>query len=249
MNLYQVYPSSGLLEIDDPKAATTLAQWFAPQSDTLIRWALVATPRGIMRDSEGKSIGLSNPVDRKIFRTLREQSDAVITGARTVRADAVAIPTTAPLVIISRHGDLAAHRITTNSYRPGGVLILTGPHPEHDPTQFFDSGVARHRELSDASMINPQDIVDTLRSEGLHSLFLEGGMELVRPFLDAQMVDECVLTMTRSPLVESHPPLPWWEEHWGQWSASAVFTDDERYLYTRYHRPGALEAVSPPSAR
>lgn len=249
MNLYQVYPSSGLLDIDDVDAATTLAQWFAPQSDTLIRWALVATPSGSMRDSEGKSVGLSNPVDRTIFRTVREQSDAVITGARTVRAEAVAIPTAAPLVIISRHGDLATHRITQASYRPAGILVLTGPHPEHDPTTFFDSGVARHKEMSDASAIHPKEIVEILHSEGFHSLFLEGGMDVVRPFLDAQLVDECVLTMTRSPLVESHPPLPWWEEHWGQWSASAVFTDDARYLYTRYHRPVGIEAVSPPSAR
>lgn len=249
MNLYQVYPTSQLLDADSPEDDEKLSQWFAPQSSGLIRWALVATPRGEMRDAEGQSLGLSHPVDRKIFRTLREHSDAVITGANTVRAERVGIPSAACLVIVSRHGDLSTHQIIASTYRPGGILVLTGPQPTQDPTGFFDTDVARHIELSDASVIDPMDIVRVVRSEGFHSLLLEGGMELVRPFLDAQLVDECVLTMTRSPLVESHPPLPWWEQHWGQWSASAVFTDDARYLYTRYHAPHSAEGVSPPSAR
>lgn len=249
MNLYRVYPTSALLDTEAPDAPNTLANWFAPHHTELIRWALVSSPRGLMQDQEGQSLGLSHPLDRKIFRTLREQADAVITGAHTVRAEPVALPATARLVIVSRHGDLATHRILASSFRPDGILVLTGPHPTHDPTQFFDPGVAQHRELADASAISAPDIVRVLRSEGFHSLLLEGGLELVRPFLDAQLVDECVLTMTRSPLVESHPPLPWWEKHWGQWSASAVFTDDARYLYTRYHPPHSAEAVSHPSAR
>jgi riboflavin biosynthesis pyrimidine reductase len=237
VNLYQVYPTSRVLDAERPEADGTLSEWFAPQGATVIRWAVIATPGGEMRDGEGHSLGLSNPVDRKIFRTLRGHADAVITGANTVRAEPVAIPPTACLVIVSRHGDLSTHRITAGSYRPGGVIILTGPQPTHEPTRFFDSGVARHVELPHASVIDAKAIVRWAHSEGFRSLLLEGGMELVRPFLDAQLVDECVLTMTRSPLVESHPPLPWWEESWGQWSASAVFTDDARYLYTRYHAP------------
>ena len=237
MNLYRVYPTPGRLDVSSDEGQAELRDWFAPEESMIVRWAIVSTPRGDIHDQQGTSSGLSNPVDRAVLRALRSHADAVITAASTVRVEAVPVPDSALLVILSRHGELDGHRVSPHSLRPGGVMIITGQDVTSNPEEHFPPGVATHRALDNNDQLNPVAIIDYLRGEGMSSLLLEAGSHLASAFLDQQLVDECILSLTGSPRSESHPPLPWWSEHWGQWSASAVFTDDARYLYTRYHRP------------
>lgn len=241
MNLYRVYPTPGQVDVTADSGLAELREWFQPLDHPAVRWAVVATPRGEIHDSEGTSSGLSNPVDRAVLRALRSHSDAVITAASTVRAEAVPIPDSALLVILSRTGELEGHRISPSSYRPGGILIITGPDATGHPENYFPPGVASHQVLGDDNRLEPTLVLQHLRSLGLLSLLLEAGSHLASVFLDQGLIDECILTLTGSPRSESHPPLPWWSEKWGEWSGSAVFTDDKRYLYTRYHRPGTLD--------
>ncbi len=236
MNLYRVYPEPGQVDATAPESAPTLDSWFAPPSPRTVRWALVATPQGDTRDLEGGSAGLSNPVDRAILRQLRAQADAVVVSAATLRAEVVPIPDAATLVVLSRYGDLSQHRVSPASFRPGGIVIVTGAEPHGDPRQHFPPGVSSHLVVGSPDGIEAGALLAELRTRGLESILLETGTDATAAFLDASLVDELVLTLTASPRSEGHPPLGWWREQWGQWSASAVFTDDERYLYTRYHR-------------
>lgn len=236
MNLYRVYPDTSQATIEPGTTNQQLIDWFAPQPGSLLRWALVSTPAGVVTDGDGHSAGLSNPIDRTVLRALRHHADAVITGANTVRAEPVPIPAHAPLVIVSYSGDLAGHQITEASLRPHSVIIATA-HPETQPERHFPEGVADSVGLPTEDTISSAHILGDLRARGYRSLLLEGGVTLGRAFLDGGAIDELTLTLTKAPRVDGHPPLPWWEERWGQWEASAVFTDDARYLYTRYHKP------------
>jgi len=236
MNLYRVYPETSQVTIEPDGENQELTAWFAPQPGSLLRWALVSTPAGVVTDDQGHSAGLSNPIDRAVLRVLRHHADAVITGANTVRAEPVPVPAHAPLIIVTRSGDLSGHQITAASLRSDSVIIATA-HPESQPEQHFPDGVATSIGLAREDMIAPGDILEELGSRGYRSLLLEGGLTLGRAFLETGAIDELTLTLTTAPRVDSHPPLPWWDERWGQWEASAVFTDDARYLYTRYHRP------------
>ena len=241
MNLYRVYPEPGQVDTGAADAADTLAEWFAPDRDDVLRWALVATPRGDVHDSQGTSTGLSNSVDRAILRTLRSQAHAVVTAASTLRVEAVPVPDLAPLVVLSRRGELADHKVPQASLRPQSVIVLTGDAGENDPTEFFPPGVASHIRLPQSDRLDPGAVLSVLRDRKMRSILLEAGQQLGSLFVEAGLVDECVLSLTSSPRSESHPPLPWWQAQWGSWSASAVFTDDQRYLYTRYHPPRGLE--------
>lgn len=236
MNLYRVYPDTSQATIEPGSANQQLIDWFAPKPGALLRWALVSTPAGVVTDGQGRSAGLSNPVDRMVLRALRHHADAVITGANSVRAEPIPVPAHAPLVIVSHSGDLAGHQITEASLRPDSVIIATA-HPENRPEQHFPEGVAHSVGMPNEDTISSAHILEELGARGYRSLLLEGGMTLGRAFLDHGTIDELTLTLTQAPRVDSHPPLPWWQERWGHWEASAVFTDDSRYLYTRYHKP------------
>lgn len=135
MNLYRVIPDTEMLSLDDPEATELLRTWFRPHPGWT--WALVSTPSGETIDAEGSSRALSNPVDRAVLTSMRDQSEAVILGGATVRAERVPIPRSGPLVVVSRTGDVSGHRIPEQSFRPAGVWVITPKSATLDPTSFF----------------------------------------------------------------------------------------------------------------
>ena len=234
MNLYRVIPDTEMLSLDDPEAAELLRTWFRPHPGWT--WALVSTPSGDTIDAEGASRALSNPVDRAVLTSMRDQSEAVILGGATVRAERVPIPRSGPLVVVSRTGDVSGHRIPEQSFRPAGVWVITPETAALDPTSFFPPGIARHIRLPGTEHVSPRDVERALQSEGITQVLVEAGRDFGDQCMDENLVDSLNLTLTKSPRTDSHPPLPWWREQWGQWTCGEVFTDDQRYLYLRYRR-------------
>jgi riboflavin biosynthesis pyrimidine reductase len=166
--------------------------------------------------------------------TQRDQADAVVCGAQTVRSESVPIPHHAPLVVISSTGNLRDHRVTESSYRPGGVIVLTGSAATYNPSEFFPDNVVEHHVLSSGPTIAPHDVVSTLAQRSYHHLLVEGGKTLASAFARAGLLDEVCLSLTGPPLSENHPPLPWWDASWSEWTAQHVLTDDLKTLYFRY---------------
>jgi len=234
VNLYRVVPDTAMLSLADNHSQEELRNWFRP--DPGWTWALVSTPSGETIDSEGSSRALSNPVDRAILTSLRDQSQAVILGGSTLRAERVPVPRSGPLVVVSRTGNMAGHSVPQESFRADSIWIVTPEEVSADPTEHFPPGVARHLPLPGTTKVSPVVICNALEAEGITQVLVEAGREFGGQCLDRKLVDSVNLTLTRSPLTDAHPPLPWWQEHWGQWTAGEVFTDDARYLYLRYRR-------------
>ena len=234
MNLYRVVPDTAMLSLTDDAAQDTLRQWFRPTPGWT--WVLISTPSGETVDSEGSSRGLSNPVDRAILTALRDQSEAVVLGGSTLRAERVPLPRSGPLVVVSRSGDMRGHAVPEESYRPGGIWIVTPEGISADPTSHFPTGVARHLPVPGSDSVSPLALHGALQHEGITQVLVEAGRDFGSQCLEENLIDSVNLTLTRSPKTDAHPPLPWWEEHWGEWTAGEVFTDDERYLYLRYRR-------------
>lgn len=234
MNLYRVVPDTAMISLADDLGHDTLRNWFRP--DPGWTWALVATPAGETVDHDGSSRALSNPVDRAVLTSLRDQSEAVVLGAATLRAERVPIPRSGPLVVVSRSGNLRGQSVPEESFRPGGIWIMTPEETSEDPTTEFPSGVARHIPLPGSGDLSAHDVQQALRHEGINQVLVEAGRDFGSQCLEQRLIDSVNLTLTRSPKTDAHPPLPWWQEHWGQWTAGEVFTDDQRYLYLRYRR-------------
>jgi 5-amino-6-(5-phosphoribosylamino)uracil reductase len=227
-----------MLPLDDAHTRTTLEQWYRPEGERSVRLSLISSPSGRLVGPDGTSTSLSNPVDRAILLTQRRLADAVVCGAHTVRSEAVPIPAHAPLVILSSRGDLRDHKVTKGSFRGGGVLILTGPNPESDPRSYFPDDVATHIAVGQGDTMEVENILGVLSALSYHHLLVEGGRRVAEAFAHAGALDEVCMSLTGPPLSENHPPLPWWQASWGEWSAQHVLTDDLKSLYFRYNRIG-----------
>lgn len=225
-----------MLTLADDTTGDTLRDWYEPRGETSCRLSLISTPNGELTGADGTSQTLSNPVDRAILVAQRRSAHAVITGANTVRKEPVPIPRHAPLVILSQSGNLAGHRVTESSFRADSVIVITVGTPEADPARFFPHGVARTIPLGLATGVPATDVVATLRHEGYSHLLVEGGMQVAVAFARQHQLDEVCLSLTGAPRAESHPPLPWWDSAWGEWSAYHVLSDDRKTLYLRYRR-------------
>lgn len=237
MNLYRVFPEPREMHVlDDDRTVNTIDRWYAPQSNASVRLSMISSPSGRLVGQDGTSASLSNPVDRAILRSLRGHAHAVITGATTARTEPVPVPTHAPLVIVTRSGNLEGHQVIESSMRPAGVLVVSASTPSHSPVDFFPEGVAEHAIWSEESELHPQDIVRGLATRGAAHLLVEGGRTIAELFASEGALNEVCLSLTGPPLSENHPPLAWWAAGWGEWSASHVLTDDLRTLYMRYHR-------------
>lgn len=222
--------------LSDESTTGTIDQWYAPTSTSSVRLSMISSPSGRLAGQDGTSASLSNPVDRAILRSLRGHSHAVITGAETARTEPVPVPSHAPLVILTKSGNLEGHRVIESTLRPEGVLVVSGSTPSHSPVDFFPEGVAQHVMWSEESELHPQDIIQGLASQGADHLLVEGGLTIAELFASAGALNEVCLSLTGPPLSENHPPLAWWADQWGEWSASHVLTDDLKTLYMRYHR-------------
>ncbi|MFZ9105055.1 MAG: dihydrofolate reductase family protein [Pontimonas sp.] len=237
MNLYRVFPEPReMLPLDDVETPTTLEQWYRPEGERSVRLSLISSPSGRLVGADGTSTSLSNPVDRAILLTQRRLADAVVCGAQTMRSELVPIPSHAPLVVLSSSGDLRDHKVTEASFRAGGVMILTGPSPQSDPRSFFPEGVASHSEVGHSEKMSAEDILGVLSDLSYHHILVEGGRSVAEAFAHTGVLDEVCMTLTGPPLSENHPPLPWWQAQWGEWSAQHVLTDDLKSLYFRYLR-------------
>lgn len=220
--------------------------------------------------SDGSAISGADPGDRFIMGLLRASADAVLVGADTVRdaaPDGLWTPASiypegaalfadyrlnalrrsrSPLtVIVTRTGQLDLQREAFQ--RPDlPVLVVTtaAGHKKLDASGVASLGAVEVRRLDtgDSEYINPQAIVELLRTEyGVRQLLHEGGPTLFGEFLAAGLVDELFLTLApqiagRSPQ-SRRPTLALGTEfspETAPWFALVSTKQHADYLYLRY---------------
>jgi riboflavin biosynthesis pyrimidine reductase len=194
----RLHPAEGdpiLLESADSR--DRLAELYRLPGDDVLRINLVASVSGSAAGADDTSETLTNRADRKILGVIRRDSDVVLVGAASVRAEGYQLPRTAPLAIVTSSGDLGGHRLAVDPDRFVPLVLCPA-----------SAAVTARAALPDAEIVvvpdvdgrmSAADIVSTLRSRGLRRIVCEGGPSLAAQMLESGLVDE--ICLSTSPLV------------------------------------------------
>ena len=159
-----------------------------------LRVNMVSTLDGAAQGEDGKSGGINNPADKRVFDALRRVADCVVVGAGTLRTEGYR-PTTVPLVVVSRSARVPP---MLRGAEPGRVLMAT---TEGAPA------LAEARALLGAAnvMVLGTYSVDltilkaALYDRGFTELLSEGGPQLLHHLLAEGVADElCVTVVPRA---------------------------------------------------
>jgi riboflavin biosynthesis pyrimidine reductase len=243
--------------------AVDLASAYAfPEGDVLWMRAVFVSSVDGAATLDGRSGGLGNRTDRRIFALCRALADVVLVGAGTVRAEGygpvrVATewrslregrPPTPPIAVVSRQLDLDL----------SWPLFIAAP--EHARTIVVTTASAPSDRLRAAStvadvivargtLVDPATAVAALAERGYRRLSCEGGPQLLAHFVAAGHLNELCLTL--SPVVVCGDAVRITNGPGLTVPASmrlAHVLTDESYLFLRYVRehPGlAAPALAP----
>jgi riboflavin biosynthesis pyrimidine reductase len=158
---------------------------------------------------DGRSHGLSSPVDKQVFAILRGQADAVMVGAGTVRAErygparsdaagaarraAAGLAAHPTLVVVSAALDLdpGGRPFTEAPVRPVVLTHAAAPPRRREAL----AAVADVLECG-AEEVDLTAGLAALRARGLDQILCEGGPRLFDGLLAADLVDELCLTVS-----------------------------------------------------
>lgn len=213
MILTPVHPVAGApLEVGAPGTREALCVLYRRDSGACgVRVNVIASVDGSVQGVDGTSETLSSRADRAILGAIRAESDAVLIGASTLRQEGYLVPRTARLAVLTRTGDLAGAEAGDGT-DPGRILVL-GPESARD--RAAETLPAPHEFLALPAdvegSVSPADVLDALRSRGIHEVVCEGGASVIAAFAQAGLVGEfCVSTSPQwlgggTPLLGSAP--------------------------------------------
>jgi riboflavin-specific deaminase-like protein len=182
--------------------AAALADLYAAPARRWLRTNFVATLDGAATGADGRSGTINTEADHVVFDLLRRQSDVVVVGAGTVRAERYPSlraedPSAPTLVVVSHSGQLP---VSVAQGPVGSVLLVTR------------SGADRHALDVSRDLIGEEFVItvgkdqvdlramrNTLEDKGFRQILCEGGPQLFGSLLAAGVVDE--LDLTWSPMV------------------------------------------------
>jgi riboflavin biosynthesis pyrimidine reductase len=160
---------------------------------------MVSTVDGAATGPDGKSGGINNAADKRVFDTLRRLCDCVVVGAGTARAEGYS-DLSKPLVLVSRSGEVPPR---LRDAAPGRVLMATCEAADHlDESRMLlgDDQVlvlGQHR-------VALGELKGRLAARGLANLLCEGGPQLLRSLVAEGVIDELDLTVVPRLLAGEH---------------------------------------------
>ncbi|MGO9854671.1 MAG: pyrimidine reductase family protein [Acidimicrobiales bacterium] len=173
-----------------------------------VRCNMISTLDGAIT-VDGRSGLLGGPADRRVFQALRSQTDVILVGAGTVRAEAYGpvrlddedrkrreaegrspVP---PIAVVTRSGNLdwSSPFFTEAEERP---IVFTAS--DSDP-----GARRRGEEVADVvvagdTSVEPSRVLDHFHDAGYRSVLLEGGPGLNAEVVHAGLLDELCLTLS-----------------------------------------------------
>ena len=195
MILTRIYPPGDApVDLEAEDSQDTLHELYRPPRAEWVRLNLIGSVSGSAGGTDGTSETLSNPLDRRILKIIRDHGDVVLVGAASVRIEGYFLPRTAALAVVTSSGDMSAHRITTTGQR-GPLLILCPASASSRVRATLGDAPAQIIEVADNNgHLAPRDILAALRTAGFHSVVVEGGPSLAGQLIDAGLVDELCLS-------------------------------------------------------
>jgi riboflavin biosynthesis pyrimidine reductase len=179
---------------------------------------MVTTSGGETVGTDGTTNSLTRGSDRALLALLRDHSDAVVVGAKTIKAEPIPLPVSTPLVIMTRSGNLSGHQLRQRGNDTERLIIATTKASVDTLTL-----TAGDLELAIAQHV------------GGNSLLVEGGTEIWKFF--APIIDEVLISVAPPPRESNEGVPPWWPGGHDHWQLSALMTDDSQMLYYS-HRTG-----------
>ena len=179
-----------------------LDELYAVPSLPWLRVNFVSTVDGAATGPDGRSGGINNAADKRVFDTLRRLCDAVVVGAGTARAEGYRAGEK-PLVLVSRQGEIPPH---LREAPRGSVLMATCASADHldETTALLGEDqvlvLGHHR-------VDLAELKASLAARGLRSLLSEGGPHLMSALLSERVVDELDLTVVPRLLAGEHPRI------------------------------------------
>jgi riboflavin biosynthesis pyrimidine reductase len=179
-----------------------LDQLYAVPSRPWLRVNMVSTVDGAATGPDGKSGGINNAADKRVFETLRRLCDVVVVGAGTARAEGYR-DIGKPLVAVSRRGEVPE---LLRDAEPGSVLMATYSAAEHLREALATLGeeqvlvCGQHR-------VDLGELRRALVDRGWSSILCEGGPHLLHDLLAEGVADELDLTVVPRLLAGEHPRI------------------------------------------
>jgi riboflavin biosynthesis pyrimidine reductase len=179
-----------------------LDELYAVPSRPWLRVNFVSTVDGAATGPDGKSGGINNAADKRVFDALRRLCDVVVVGAGTARDEGYR-KIGKPLVLVSRSGQVP---VQLRDAEPGTVLMATyaaADHLEETRAVLGDDQVLvlGHQRVDLAALKR------TLVERGWSSILSEGGPHLLRDLLAEGVADELDVTVVPRVLGGEHPRI------------------------------------------
>ncbi len=185
---------------DDPGAEVAdddLAARYARPFDHVGPWLrvnMVSTVDGAAQGADGKSGGINNAADKRVFDALRRVADCVVVGAGTLRVEGYR-PTAVPLVVVSRSGAVPP---LLREADPGRILMATTRHAPALEEARTLLGAENVMVLGSYS-VDLATLKAALHDRGFTELLSEGGPHLLHQMLAEGIADElCVTVVPRA---------------------------------------------------
>jgi len=162
---------------------------------------LAQTLDGRIADAAGKSKWISSGAARKIVHRLRNEYDAVMVGANTVRRDnpeltvrLVSGKNPVRVVVDGRLSLPTSRKIFKTSVAPTWILTSAKAVKANiRKVQKFVSQGVHVLPVSSAYSMNPGSILRILAAEGISSVLIEGGTDTVEGFVNRYLADKLYL--------------------------------------------------------
>lgn len=197
MIVREIHPShGGPIALDSPDVRDRLAALYRIDRSEWVRINLVASVSGSVVGSDSTSETLTSRADRKILGVIRRQSDVVLVGAETVRAEGYQLPRTARLAIVTGSGDFTGHDFDVRSDRMPPLVLC--PRSAAERAQAGLPGAELVVVPDTDGRMTAKQIIDVLRDRGLAKITCEAP-SLAAQLLDAGLVTE--LCLSTSPIV------------------------------------------------
>lgn len=191
----------------DPLSDDEVAQSYPwPKAGAWVRAMMVTTLDGASAGSDGLSDSVSSDADQAVFTAVRRYADAVLVGSGTLRAEQYTPMRADPTNAEQREADgqLAAPvvAVVSGSLKlPWELSIWTDS--THQPIVITEAGAdpdrlaeaQKHADVVILDEVTPRAIVDALVERGLRRIICEGGPQLLRNLVEADVVDEADITL------------------------------------------------------
>ena len=230
--LRQLHPNCGnAYPLDDPHIRTVLAGLYDLPGADWVRINLVTSVNGSVTGDDGTSDSLTNRADRKILGVIRRQSDVILVGAASVRAEGYQLPRTAPLAIVTATGDFGGHQLDLSLPRAVPLVLCPAAAAERAGSALPGAKIVVVPD-SDGRMA-AVDIISALRERGLRRITCEG------PSIASQLIDAGIATelcLSTSPVVGGAFQPVFGSEPIAsrRLSLTTLLVDDSSTLYARW---------------